>query len=313
MRECKKKKRLQIYLDGWMSDREARRFEEHLKNCGACQGELINIEEISSSALEIVDHAPEREYWDSFFTRVHNRIISRGAELEPEKKKTFSFKAASYTIGIMSIAAALLLTFNYLTKSPVNQPVTDRAALENTTELKAVSSNNPLESASVKPTDTEPAEIITLPPAVKTENKIVSQPKIDEGGSSTVDRSGVKPENDADIERNLDFVSAFRDPYRMAKAKLSLSDGGDDLDRLYAVYGSLARNSFSVNPDVIAERIISGPSLASGARGAQLSTARSGVIGAENPRWGYSGLPADTSGTEISRRYSIELELMLVK
>jgi anti-sigma factor RsiW len=122
MRECRYKKRIQIYLDGWMDDKEARRLEAHLKRCSDCQTEMVELEEIASAALEIVDQAPDINYWKNFPARVLNRIISRDVNPyggKPKPARSLRLKIGSYSVAVTALAAAVLLIFNYVNRSHV--------------------------------------------------------------------------------------------------------------------------------------------------------------------------------------------------
>lgn len=319
MKECREKKRLQIYIDGWMDESETERFENHLRKCDECQGALMDLEEISASALEIVDHAPEREYWGSFFARVQNRIISRGiSPYEETKKSTFRTKLASYSIGIMTMAAAFILVFNLISRVSFGP---DTAA------------EFPIE-------DTAPATV-----EAKTDNPVlISGGKIALGGAiprvnedsdelvSTVVRDLVKtipapaiePSNDLarsvsiDIElstiENRDYESAFRGPFRVTPAELRLSDDENFITRLLAEYGSLSGEDFSVSPNVVAEGILSNYAYARVGRNKTLLKTRSiGIADPVNPGWGYLGISDDSVNTEGYRRYMIELDLTRAK
>ncbi len=115
MSKCNNTKLMQIYLDGWMGESEIKKFEDHLKDCPECQMELVDLEEVTRATLEIVDQAPEREYWDNFVNRVNNRIAARDVSMEissSRKSKSFSVKYSLYSVAVMAFAASLLIIFD---------------------------------------------------------------------------------------------------------------------------------------------------------------------------------------------------------
>ncbi len=85
MAECKYKKILEYYLDGWTAGVASAELEEHLKSCPECQTKMAELVEIGSAAQEIIDLAPDRGYWDSFVSRVHKKIAARDIEPAPAK------------------------------------------------------------------------------------------------------------------------------------------------------------------------------------------------------------------------------------
>lgn len=314
MKECKLKKRLQIYLDGWMDSREFERLEAHLRHCEECQNELIELEEISSGALEIVDHAPEREYWDSFFNRVHNRIMARGASpYQPKKNRIFSFKFASYSLSVLAVAAAIILVFGIVSHLPFDGgPVPQYANKE---IVPAVSSSGNL-SVALQPDVKSPAGENSGKPDLVS-SKFSDQGHIaitsHDASRSDAGESGKAMNGKPDVA-SRDFSSDFRAPLRIDQAPVSLDEDENFINRLLKTYGSWQETDYSINPSVVAEGIISGyASSGNGANGLLSKKSDQTVIGAANPGWGYLGLPGDTTGTEEFRRYQIELDLMSTK
>ena len=324
MRECREKKRLQIYLDGWLDETEAYRFESHLKTCDECQTALMELEEISASALEIVDHAPEREYWDSFFNRVQNRIFARDLSPYVEKSKSsLRLKIASYSVGIMSVAAVFLLTFGYLSNFPIDndpigtapvedqvisaeQPVIESPAIDLPININEVSDNS---EAGEKLENT-----VSVTEAIAERSDSPSEiAAVDNSGDiAAIDEAVLLPEQ-------TDYRSAFRSPLRITPTSLSLSDDENFVTRLLVEYGGLSMDDFSISPNVVAEGILSG--YASGAGGTLTGSPDGSLLDgsapsagdAVYPRWGYLGVPFDSSKIEGLQRYMIELELTRVK
>ena len=318
MKDCRLKKRLQIYLDGWLDGRESERFEDHLRRCEECQTELIELEEISSEALEIVDHAPERDYWNSFFTRVHNRILARGANPFGEKKShVFSFRIASYSVGVIAVAATLVLTFGYLSLRPFGSKSAQGPEKQVTAPSEATSepdiSDSRWEVNSAVISDNVGADKVSGISSASEGNFPGRKPTNSKAGGSIKDGPNISDAALYNIAAR-DFGLDFRSALRVSSAPLRLDENENLVGRLMAAYGGSAEGNFSINPDVVAQGILSsyGP-VAGGQNGTTLNGHGTGSNYAVNPRWGYLGLPADTSGTDEFRRYMIELDLMLIK
>lgn len=318
MTECKYKKRLQIYLDGWMDRGDSERFEGHLRKCRICQVALMEIEEISSSALEIIDHAPDRDYWENFFNRVHNRIVSR--DLSPyEQKKEWHFhrKLVSYSFGFVAIAAVFVLAFGLLTRSSRDLPqatsvneitVPSVQFPENESPAAPAVENQEIASGAqtvVRSPNRKDVEVEPAAPVVVAEADTNPVEDDEQGGPETV--------------AALDLMTVFRDSPQIVPARLQLERENNSLARLLAENGGTISGDSRISPEEAAEGIIAdyassgeGPRI-NGQNGFQVNGSSGRAADPVNPKWGYLGLPADTVRTDEFRRYLIELDLMLVK
>jgi len=76
-----------IYLlwDGPMDERKKEELEKHLSTCNRCKEKLALLESIEKRAKGTKIKEPSPEYWDTFSTRVRERIIA-------QEEKPFSFK-----------------------------------------------------------------------------------------------------------------------------------------------------------------------------------------------------------------------------
>jgi hypothetical protein len=122
MTECSYIKRLQLYLDGWTEGDATRDIEEHLKTCPQCQAEMVELVESNGAALEIVDLAPDRSYWDSFANRVHNRIIARDVEPTRNEKKSSSRFPAFRLASVLVILIVTITTAFMMLRQPIRGP-----------------------------------------------------------------------------------------------------------------------------------------------------------------------------------------------
>lgn len=319
MKTCKYSKRLQIYLDGWMENVEAARFERHLKKCASCQAELIELEDVSSSALEIVDEAPENSYWDSFYARTLNRILSRNVtpyEQSEEPHKRLRLKIGSYSLAIVSLAALILITVNFLPdvlklmaeKNLENQRVTGKeepAALVESPKIPDLAeSKEPVLQASVSET-AEPEQVDIM--SANTDPVL----------SETND--GVVPEQPA--VSSDEVLSYFRSDLLSQNPGLTLNDLPDYSGQSTSEQYNNINEDYRLSSSMISAGILSeagdgynsGRSL-DGYSGFYLDSRGSNdFLNGVSGDWGYLSMPPDSTEAEEFRRYLIELELIQTK
>ena len=328
MKECRYRKRIQIYLDGWMDDKEAGRLEDHLRRCSDCQTEMVELEEVASAALEIVDQAPDLNYWANFPARVFNRILSRDVNPYEGKRrsaKSLRLKIGSYSVAITALAAAILLIFNYANRSPVVPDTGVREGVENHGPIAAEDiaesiifteegsgelpvakeSQNIPEGQQSAPAEEEPLVTAGLSPVAG--NEIEE----DESQSSLAV---------SELQSDYDLGAVFRKPALFERAPLKLDDDYNFLDRLMAAYRRKPAADYRISQAVVAEGILSGYSfrdingLDNGNYGSLDMGLIPGLTGSGYSRgWGYLSIPDDTSNSEELRKYLIELELMQAK
>jgi hypothetical protein len=322
MAECRNKKRMQIYLDGWMNEIQSARFEEHLRRCDDCQSELVSLEEMSSAALEIVDHAPEREYWENFAARVKNRILARQASPYAERKSAgFRLKIASYSVSLIAVAAVLLLTFGLLSEKPDIMVADDGLSGPDVSRAAEITDNEQSGAVDAIERDatTDFSEMLSGPDLMpgSIEKSADTKSAFADDSSLPADDEGKLPDSEAASILSRDFAAAFRSPLKVNPATVSFSEYENFLSRLLTAYGGYSGSDFSVNPNVVTEGILTGYAIRTILdRDAGGSAYINGFVGPENrvsPGWGYLGLPGDMASEDEFRRYLIELELMQLK
>ncbi len=74
-----------LFWDGRIDERKKEELEKHLSTCKRCKEKLALLESIEKSARGIKIKEPSQEYWDSFSSRVRERIVA-------QKEESFSFK-----------------------------------------------------------------------------------------------------------------------------------------------------------------------------------------------------------------------------
>jgi hypothetical protein len=82
-------KLLNLFLDGRLNQSEEKELKEHLSRCKRCQEQLSLLQSIEAKARAIKAKEPPQEYWDTFSSRVRERIRT-----QEEKSPAFSWKKA---------------------------------------------------------------------------------------------------------------------------------------------------------------------------------------------------------------------------
>ena len=307
MKPCKHQKRLQIYLDGWMDKSEASKFERHLKKCPTCQAELVELEDVSSSALEIVDEAPERGYWDSFYSRIQNRITSRNItpyENKTETRGNFRLKMGTYSLAVISLAAVLLLALNLpsiLNSNPDIGPGADILIEDdNPSAVANLEKENPSENLSSIVPDISDARI---PASAVSED---TKPGSDDSPEKIEHAGEIVSEDEVP---KTEVLSYFKDKIKIEKQEPKLTDPSlsnepaltefDKINEDYRLSGTM------ISAGILSE-INNGGGLSSGSEERSVSTNGFG-------NWGYLSMPPDSGNAAEVRRYFIELELIQTK
>jgi hypothetical protein len=320
MTGCRNRKRVQIYLDGWMDESEAARFELHLRGCPECQAELINLEEVASSALEIVDEAPDARYWDSFSNRLFNRIISRNVSPyagRKETSRTLRLRIGSYVAAITTAAAALLLILSYATRSPRDadsRAGSDQLATVTDTTSRELTVADVGDIRGTTPHESEPGRGLQAEQPSNTTGRespgLVSESRTAMAGDIVLQqREAANPE----IQNEGRFRDEFKDEFRGSRASLALDGDYGFLDRLMSVYDGRKSDNYGLDRETVAEAILSGyePRVAAGAEAGESAISVNGsipgVAGRARPE-----LPEMSEKDELTR-YMIELQIMRAK
>jgi hypothetical protein len=321
MANCRYKKILQFYLDGSGQGHDFTELEEHLKNCAECQIELAELEEINGAALDIVDEAPEREYWESFPIRVRNRIIARNIEPAVVKHKEpwyATFRIASVLVVLVLIAGfGFLVLQRGLTVLDNSAPISDiigQSGNQDPVPPPTLESALPeLSSSGITDLSVEPAPIIS--------NTLGSP-----GEPSFADREAVfdnkKPETSlSPIEINT-LDGRFRDIRLVGAAVPKLETEIKSYTPIFASYLADIDPSFHMKESFIKQRLLSAMNYrshsapANGLLHDNAVTEMGGKVRPTNETssiWGYTSISSDTSDSEEMRKYFLELELMQSK
>jgi predicted anti-sigma-YlaC factor YlaD len=319
MKTCKQSKRLQIYLDGWMEDVEAARFEKHLKKCSSCQAELIELEDVSSAALEIVDEAPESSYWESFYARTLNRIISRNVtpyERSGEPRKSLRLKIGSYSLAIVSMAALVLLTVNFLPdflNLMAERNLERQKGLEQSESVAIVDAVETGESVELNTRDLT----VSVPELVESEPVSTISQEADLASAETGENVSLDEPNASDN----DILAYFRDDIPVNEPRLTLSDASDyPGESAPEEYGNI-NEDYRLSSSMIAAGILSeasdrynlGRSFDNYTGFSLNEYGANSFLNGVSGNWGYLSMPPDSAEAEEFRRYLIELELIQAK
>ncbi len=315
MKGCSYRKRLPLYLDGWIGADEASRLEEHLKNCPSCQTELMELEEISSSALEMIDQAPDHDYWKTFSSRVLNRINSRGiiapaAEEKVSKKGVSPFRYSVFMIA--GLAAVLAIFYNYMPDSSGPLPSQNGFSgemsvdkVETSADFSEISDpGSPVESGVISRGSKAAPEVVSTEAAINSAELSESSNPL--SSDLTLSESADEP--------RVDFSSYFRDDFIRRDARLTFHTF---YDFLIGSSSDGPGNESRLSVEALAAGILSESNrsgigaMESYPGGSAYSVPLSG--GGLTVNWGYLSMPSDTAKTGEFQRYLIELRLMQAK
>ncbi|OGC94687.1 MAG: hypothetical protein A2W25_15825 [candidate division Zixibacteria bacterium RBG_16_53_22] len=324
MADCRYKKILQFYLDSSGAGPHFKDLEEHLKTCPECQLQLAELEELNSAALDIIDEAPEKEYWDSFPVRVRNRITARSiepAEIVRKRRAPWysAFRMASVLVALMFIAAYSILVLRRGTSTLDNPAsIADRPSI---ISEQPVSSGSPL---------------IPAVAAAQPDARAVNGPSSSVDGPVIRPVAGVGTDESRGRHRRAERPEAvpmnimIKDLAGQLRGVRGAEINGPRLEteiRSYApVFTSYLADidpSFHMKESFISQRLLSGLNNRprNGFHGlyqgsyygyGSLSLDGSRVLPTNETQstWGYTSISTDTSKSAEIRQYFLELELM---
>jgi hypothetical protein len=105
-----------LFWDGRIDEGKKEKLEKHLSVCQRCKETLTFLESIERGAKEIKTKEPSQEYWDTFSSRVRERIVAQREESFSFKLKrvfenvfTFSPLKAKIAAGVVSIVFVFIV------------------------------------------------------------------------------------------------------------------------------------------------------------------------------------------------------------
>jgi hypothetical protein len=314
MTNCRYKKILQFYLDGSSDKRhEFKELEEHLKSCLECQVQLAELEELNSAALEIIDEAPEKEYWESFPVRVRNRITAR--DIEPVASDGKGRAPWYSTLRLASVLVALIMVVGYSfliiqrgisVPEKVNPIAESPAAADNQVVSQSTAENiNPAISQPVGKTESDK---VSAAPIGKIETARVLVPARSEASPAEIAMKDIAPQmrgvRPAEISGPL-LETEIR-----------------SFAPVFAFYLADIDPAFHMKDSFVSQRLLAdlsgrprgglGGAFQGPGYGFGVPTLDSKVspTNETQPSWGYTSISSDTSQSAEIRQYFLELELM---
>jgi hypothetical protein len=79
-------KLISLFLDGRLNESQKEKLKEHLSRCSSCREELFLLQSIQQKARGIKAQEPSEQYWETFSSRVKEKLITR------QEKPAFGWK-----------------------------------------------------------------------------------------------------------------------------------------------------------------------------------------------------------------------------
>ncbi len=105
-----------LFRDGRIGEEEKKKLEKHLSSCKRCRQKLAVLESIEKRAKRIRIEEPSQEYWDTFSSRVRERIVAQKEESFSLKLKkvfesifTFSPLKIKVAAGVISVVLVFMV------------------------------------------------------------------------------------------------------------------------------------------------------------------------------------------------------------
>lgn len=257
--------------------------------------ELVQIDEISKAAMDIVETAPEPDYWESFTSRLFNRISSRNIHAQPvapRKHNYFPIRLAFYFV-----FSVLLLTMSiYFIMDRLNPPPSYTINRPTVSEISPVPHENPapglyeLQPLPASNVDyngnkfnqqLQPSEVPLAQTVAMQTVGLINNPQLQLSGQI---RTG-----------NLTFAP------RLLTSDINISPESNSLKN--------GGSNSKLNLDFVSRQILSA---ADGSRSYQ-NKSLSGELfraGQINPSWGYASEIKDTARAAEELHYLLELDLI---
>ncbi len=97
-----------LFLDRRIDEEKKEELEKHLSTCKRCKEKLALLESIEKGARGIRIKEPSQEYWDTFSSRVRERIVAQQEESFSFKLKSFFQKIFTFSPLKVKVAAGVI-------------------------------------------------------------------------------------------------------------------------------------------------------------------------------------------------------------
>ena len=101
-------KLIHLFLDGKLERDKERELKEHLSTCEKCAQKLALLKSVEGAAKRIEIEKPQQEYWDTFSSRVREKIMEREEESPAFRLKKALQDIFSFSPLKMKVAAGLV-------------------------------------------------------------------------------------------------------------------------------------------------------------------------------------------------------------
>ncbi len=110
---CKKyEKWVNLFWDKKLSQSQEEEFKKHLSECKTCRDKLSFLESVEGKAKEIRAGEPSKEYWDTFSSRVREKIAaSQGESTVYGWKKALTGVFSPWKIKVATAVVSIALVF----------------------------------------------------------------------------------------------------------------------------------------------------------------------------------------------------------
>lgn len=119
---CERLDRLiHLFLDGRLDQDQERELKEHLSKCERCAAKLALLRSMEGSARRIETKEPSQEYWNTFSSRVRDKIAAReqespGFDLKRALESIFAYSPLKIKVaaGLVSIVLVFIIGKLYI-------------------------------------------------------------------------------------------------------------------------------------------------------------------------------------------------------
>jgi len=170
-------KLIHLFLDGRLEKNEESELQEHLSTCEECAQKLALLKSVEGTAKKIEAEEPQQEYWDTFSSRVREKIAQReGRSFASGLKKSvqglFSFSPLKIKVAAGLISVVLVFIVGKLYVDYRGQEIVPRKESMQTQERPRPAAVKVTEKGEVAQAE-DRDRVARLPDEPKREQKVV--------------------------------------------------------------------------------------------------------------------------------------------
>ncbi len=203
-------KLIYLFLDGRLNQSEKGELEKHLSECKRCQKKLSLLKAVEGEARKIEIKEPPQEYWESFSSRVREKILVRkerspAVRFKKSMESAFTFSPLKIKIAAGLISALLVLIIGKLYMEYHGGKMAPPAPVIRTVEVPSLDTVE-IEKKEAFPTEEggkkvylEKPEIETKPTITEeTEEEAIPLERVDEKGEALLTGMPTHPKVEAE-------------------------------------------------------------------------------------------------------------------